>query len=386
MEHLSPSTGEGPVIRPVSRFPRGGAWTAVLACLACAPATHKPIDTPEFRAAARKGLEAYLRRVVGGDGQHAVKLADARLFREGHVYEVWKLTATLDGQPHDYALKLYPDEKLADRARSNYQAAQSVGWRLPEVVHRGPAEPYSRAPGVLMEYVPHTSLAEAISERLQKVPPAGAGEIAELYAGVGRALAEAHVKGRRPRRAGDLSASALARRLSEQCRTRSWCGRHAIERFKAAAKLPDAPEVTLVHGNLDEADVILDRSGTLTAFVDFDEAAYADAAQDVGSLLAHLLLVNPVTRQAVWGVPPPDPAESRACAEAFLAAYRRAAGITDGWAAFVERAKGTMWLRVGTLLFKLQDNVHARPLIDRLTRRKVELFATDPFRLLGIHM
>ena len=45
-----------------------------------------------------------------------------------------------------------------------------------------------------------------------------------------------------------------------------------------------------------------------------------------------------------------------------------------------------MWLRVGTLLFKLQDNVHARPLIDRLTRRKVELFATDPFRLLGIHM
>ncbi len=156
--------------------------------------------------------------------------------------------------------------------------------------------------------------------------------------------------------------------------------------MRGAAEVMDGPEVTFVHGDLYETQVVMDPAGGVATFLDFDECAYADPAMDVGSILAHILLVNPVTREAVMGIRNPMPKEFVAPAERLLQAYRTAAGLSDAaqWQGFVARAKGWMWVRIGALAAKLAHNVHGEKLVDLLRRSKVEPFGTDPFRLHAI--
>jgi len=165
------------------------------------------------------------------------------------------------------------------------------------------------------------------------------------------------------------------------------CGPHSVRRMYQVAPMLDGDMVTFVHGDLYESQIITEM-GKVTAFLDFDECAAADPAMDVGYMLAHILLINPVTRESVWGAPTPTSDEIVATTLAFLKAYRAAAKLDDAgaWDTFLRRSKGYMWVRIGVLVAKLEDNIHGKKLLDLIKRNKVEPFAVDPFDLHGIKL
>ena len=355
--------------------------TAVTALLlsACAQSADKPIDTPELRQAAAPGIKSYIARVVAG--ATAVK---AEPFSEGHMHETWKVTATVGEKTNAYAFKLFHEAKFAELDSRNYELARRFGWPVPADVHRGKATPYKDLPAALQEFIPGDSLARAVTARWNagKNTPA---DIAPMYGSLGAVLGEVHKKAVRPRKPGDISGAAQLLDLADLCQQFLWCGPHTQTTFKDIAKTIDGVEVTFVHGDLYETQVIMTPDGKLSKFLDLDEAGHGDPALDVGYVLAHVLLINPLSRQALWGIPNPGPEEQKATAEAFLSEYRKATGL-DGpdWAMFLDRAKAYMRLRVGRLMIKYHNNVHAKPLLDLVDKKKVMLFVMDPLADLGV--
>lgn len=366
------------MLRPVT-FLLAAAW---LAGCAAAPSGKPQLD-PARDSAARPNLQAYLARAVGG-GDKAVELTEAEQFLEGHVYETWRLKATVGGAPAEYTLKVFPDEAMAERDVASHRQARELGWPVPQDVARGPLLPYSPKFGSLRVYVPGDSLSMKLRARLRTGEAADKAAVATLYAQIGEALGRLHLAGRRARRDGDISGAAEMRELVERCGKESWCGPDTVKDMEAAAAKMDGEEVTFIHGDLYEAQVIVDDAGKLVSFIDLDEAGFGDPALDLGALLAHVLLVNPETRQARWGVANPEPEEVRATASALLEAYRLASGVGDAWPAFAARLPGYVRLRVGRLLLRLADNPHAKTMMKTLDKRKAALLAADPFTRFGV--
>ncbi len=347
--------------------------------LACAASTEKPVDTTALRSGAKPGLAQYLAKVVPG-----AKLIEATPFSEGHMHETWKLTADVGGEERMYALKLFgtPEEAAADGA--NYEAARAAGWPVADKVHRGSAAPYKEATAYLSAFVTGRSLAGAVTHgwNMGKNKPA---DVAALYAAVGKSLGALHKGTRRPRKPDDISGAAMMLELEELCRLVLWCGPSSQKFFKETAGTIDGTEVTFIHGDLYETQMILNDSGALAKYLDLDESGYGDPAMDVGYLVAHILLINPIARQTIQGIPNPGADEQKVTAEAFLKAYKAEAGI-DGpdWATFIDRVKAYMRLRVGRLMIKLFDNVHGKALLKLVDKKRVTLFVIDPFVDLGI--
>ncbi len=352
------------------------ALLSVAALAACASSAAKPVDTPELRKTAQPDLAAFLERAVGGDA----KLVKAEPFSEGFMHETWKLTAEVAGKQTAYALKIFEDEAAAKRDESNHRTARELGWPVPEDVVRGPAAPYKSLPSALLAFVPGESLAGAIQRLVKADEAAAPAAIAKVYGKLGERLGALHAKGKRARQQGDISGTAGMMELAERCDIERWCGPYATKQFRQGAEDLDGKEVTFVHGALHEAQIILNReTGDVASFVDLDEAGYGDPALDVGTVLSHMLLVNPVTREAAWGVAAPGAAELKASAEAFLGAYKASAGVAEGWEQFMSRVRGYMRVRVGRLLLQLRGNVHAKALIELVDKRKIALFVIDPF-------
>jgi aminoglycoside phosphotransferase (APT) family kinase protein len=346
----------------------------------CAASADKPIDTKELRTESKPGLAAYLAATVPG-----AKLTAAEPFGEGHMHETWKLTADVGGKQQIYALKLFRDDKQAKADAANYQAARDLGWPLPADVSRGSAKPYKDLPAYLSEFVPGRSLAKSVTHSWN-MGKNRAAEIAKFYAEIGTKLGALHKASMRARKPGDISGAALMLDLAELCLPLMWCGPHTHQTLKDVAKNIDGTEVAFIHGDLYETQMILDDSGSLATFLDLDEAGYGDPAMDVGYLLAHILLVNPIARQAIWGIPNPGVDEQKATAEAFLGSYKAAAGLEGpDWATFIDRTKAYMRLRVGRLMIKYNDNVHARELLNLVDKKKVTLFVVDPLVDLGVN-
>ncbi len=347
---------------------------------ACAASADKPVDTKELRAEAKPGLAAYIASAVPG-----AKLTAAEPFGEGHMHETWKLTAAVGGAEKIYALKLFPDDKEAKADAANYKAAREAGWPLPADVKRGSGKPYKDVPAYLSEFVPGRSLASSVTNswNLGKNRP---DEVAAFYATVGSKLGALHKASKRSRKPGDISGAAQMLDLAELCMPLMWCGPHTQGTLKETAKTIDGTEVAFIHGDLYETQMILDDKGKLSSFLDLDEAGYGDPTMDVGYLLAHILLVNPIARQTVWGIPNTGPEEQKATAEAFLGAYKAAAGVTGpDWATFIDRTKAYMRLRVGRLMIKYHQNVHAKALLKLVDKKKVTLFVVDPLVDLGVN-
>jgi len=352
----------------------------------CASPAGKPVDSPELRDAAKPALQGYLTRVVGKGDAAKAKLVSATPFKEGYTHETWKLVAEVGGETHIYVLKLFESEAAAKRDADSTAAARKLGWPVPGEVVRGTAEPYKPQPASLAEFVPGESIERAVQRRFEGGKAPAPDAVAALYAAVAQRLGKLHVAGRRKRAAGDLTGADQMRQIAEKCDIESWCGPHATKQFREKADLLDGEHVTFVHGALYETQVLLDtKTGELASFVDLDEAGWGDPATDLGSLLAHVLLVNPLVRKATWGVPEPEPAELKATGSAILAAYRKSSGLDDAaWAAFKPRVEGYMRVRIGQLLLQLRGNVHAKALIGLVDKRKVGLFAVDPFDIYEI--
>jgi len=347
------------------------------------PTTGKPtLDMVQEKAAQPK-LQAYLARVLGGEGKTA-KLTGAEQFVEGHVYETWRLQADVGGKPAEYTLKVFPGAAVAARDAENHQQARELGWPVPDDVVRGTLEPYSSKPGSLRVYVPGESLSMKLRARLQTGEGAEPAAVAALYAQVGEALGRLHAKGLRARKEGDISGAALVAELAKRCESEAWCGADTAKGLVAEAGELDAAQVTFIHGDLYESQVIVDDAGKLVSFIDLDEAGWGDPAIDLGSLLAHVLIVNAEARQAVMGAANPTPEELKATGTAILSAYQKAAGLGDAWPAFAGRVQTYMRTRVGQLLFRLGENPHAKPLIEQLDKKKAALLTARPFTRYGI--
>ena len=359
------------------------ACAVLLLVPACAGQASKPVDTPELRKEATPALQGYVARVLGAGGR-SVKLVRAEPFPEGFTHETWKLTVEVGGEARPYAFKLFESDAAAKHDAESHEAARGLGWPVPADAARGSAEPYKAAPAVLRDYVPGVSLAQYTAAHVKAGKPGP--ELAPALADLGRLLGGLHSKGMRPRQAGDIDGAAALTELVELCELEGWCGPYARKQLLEASKVVNGGEVTFVHGALHEQQVLLDEAtGKVVSLVDLDESGWGDPALDVGTLLAHLLLVNPVARERAMGVPNPDAAELKVCAEAFLGAYRKAAGLSDeAWRPYMERVKAYMRVRVGKLLLQLRDNVHAKQLIALVDKRKVALFVIDPFEEYGI--
>ncbi len=348
---------------------------------ACAAPAAKPVYSAKAEQAARPQLEAWLTAAVGGEGK-AVRLLEAEQFMEGHTYETWRLLAEVGGKEVAYSLKVYPTEARAKQVADLRAEAIGLGWPVPERVAGGMLTPYKQLPGSLRVFVHGESLALKVRAKVQTGTSTGA--IAALYGQVARRLGALHAKGRRPRKPEDRTAAEALKAFAERCQTKGWCSKETAKACTELAGEFDPPDVTFLHGDLYEGQIIFDESGELAAIVDLDEAGWGDPAADVGTLLAHVMLVNPVARKAEWGVADPDKGEVRATAEAVLSAYREGAGIGDDWAAFLGRVRGHMRLRVVHLLDKLEDNPHGKTLVDALRPKRRALLDADPFADYGL--
>ena len=169
------------------------------------------------------------------------------------------------------------------------------------------------------------------------------------------------------------------------CKQGGWCGKGAQGRLEKLASEMDKGKVTFVHGDLYESQVVLRADGKVAAFLDLDQAGYSDPAEDVGSLLAHIVLFNPWTRDIMWDVPDPRKEETQGAAEALLREYKVTSGLADGWPHFLGRVRGYMWLRLDHILKKLRGNPHAKDLMEELEVQKRGLATTDPFEDYGLN-
>jgi len=363
---------------------RGTVCSLLLAaalCAGCAAKTGKPVFDAKAENAAKPQLEAYLTRVVGGADQ-AVRLLEAEQFLEGHSHETWRLLAQVGTAEVGYSLKVFPDEATAKRVAEAYRQAEELGWPVPKGIAAGALTPYKPSQGSLREYVGGESLALKVRTKVQTGTSAAA--IAALYGKVARKLGELHAKGRRPRQDSDEKVADTLKAFGTRCSTEGWCSAETAKACEELAAEIDPPEVTFLHGDLYESQIIFDPADGLAAIIDLDQARWGDPAADLGALLAHVMLVNPMAREARWGVENPREGEVRATAEAILTAYREGSGAGDGWSALLKRTRAHMRLRVAHLIDSLKDNPHGKRLVEVLLDRRRDLADSDPFTRYGL--
>jgi aminoglycoside phosphotransferase (APT) family kinase protein len=356
----------------------------------------KPIIDAAKETAANAALATYVARVLPGTTVDGTKvttavLKDARAFDEGHHHETWNLTVEIDGvRLAKFALKIFPNAAQAEANAAQFRAAVAHEWPVPTEYARGAAEPYSTKPSLLMEFLSGGTLRTQVKRQFEREGQPDTAAIAAAYGAVGSALGALHKAHIRPRKAGaqgaDRSGAEPLKAMIARCETELWCGVDAKARLGFLASSIDSGPVTFVHGDLYEQQVIL-TSATASAapgvagFIDLDHAGFSDPASDVGQLLAHILLLNPRTRQASWSVPNPTPEETRETAESFLSAYRAAAELTADteWQELLKRSRGHMWNRFGHVLADLRGNPHAAALVQIIETDKTAIAASDPF-------
>ncbi len=105
---------------------------------------------------------------------------------------------------------------------------------------------------------------------------------------------------------------------------------------------------------------------------------------DLGSLLAHVLIIHPRTRWKSWGISDPTTDETQGVARKILEEYREGARIgDDAWPAFLERTRGWMWLRLNNVMVKYRKSEQAAELLKALEGLGAALTETDPLEALG---
>ena len=332
-------------------------------------------------------LESYLRRVLGDlEPAGSVDLVQARRFEEGHVNETWYLALDVDGRLDHAVLKIFPDVKAALENARYSSDARAHGWPVPTEIVRDTTMPYSARPSLLMEYIVGGSLRTHVRELHRSTAGGPTPEqVAALYAEVAGVLGYVHAKHLRERLPIDRADRPALEAMADRCAREGWCDEQAVRRLRGFAEHLDQAPVTFCHGDLYESQVILGEGGRFKAFIDLDDAGYADPASDLGSLLGHVLLFNPAARERTWQVPAPTEAELRATARGILEAYRQRGGVEPAdWPAFVRRARAYAWLRLGEVEVRYRGRERAKPLLEALGERRRELMATDPFETLGL--
>ena len=347
----------------------------------------KPLATAEFVAAAEPLLEAYLQRVLGGDEatSRKVQLVEASLFAEGHVNETWRITVDVDGDINHAALKIFTSPEAAATNAALFKLAHQSGWPVPTELVRGNTQPYSPRDSLLMEFMVGDTLRQQVAALFQGSPGATPApeEVADLYAEVGDVLGYLHKSHLRPRQASDPRDRPAMDAALARCFEEGWCDAAARERLLGLAEGLDQGPVTFCHGDLYESQIIMGKDDRVRAFIDLDAAGYGDPAKDVGQFLAHVVLVNPVSREAGWRIPAPSAEETARTAHQVLLAYRASAGLADAdWAAFIRRVQAHAWLRMATILVRYRGNPHARAMVDGLEAHKARLTAEDVLRRL----
>lgn len=369
---------------------------AIALCLAaCASApppvkSIKPVSSDELVDKAKPKLAAFLQRVLPGKEVHGkkaedVKLVEAKLFSEGHINETWKLVVEIDKRLVDLVLKVFPDQARGDANAAKYRTALAQEWPVPLEYVRDKALPYSERPCLLMEYITGGTLQTRIKRQFDKDGRIDVDAMVASYGSIGEELGRLHARNLRDRTDKDPSGKALMDGMIATCKKEGWCGPMAQERLgKLGAEMAKG-KVTFVHGDLYESQVVLRADRKVASFIDLDQSGYADPATDVGSLLAHVVLINPWTRDIMWDVADPTKEETKAVAEELLRAYKENANLDDEWPAFLERVKGNMWLRLHHVLDKLRGNVHAADLMEELEVQKRGLATSDPFEDYGLN-
>ncbi len=346
----------------------------------------KPEATDEVVTAAEPQLEQYLRRVLKDP---ALTLVQARLFSEGHINETWYLSYEREEVLESAVLKIFADAAAAEGNRVQYQRADERRWPIPDQLARGVATPYVERPALLMEFIAGGTLESRVKALFDNNRRPFPDEVAQLYGDVARAIGILHKDQRRARQPGDRSGRKAMTATIERCKAEGWCGEAAQRRFEALAEAIDSGPVTFIHGDLYESQVVLKPKGTkashiqVAAFLDLDESGMGDPAVDLGSLLAHVLVVHPRTRRQAWGIPDPTPAETQAVARRVLDQYREGARIADEhWAGFVTRVRGWMWIRLSNIIAKYAGSDHAAELLKTLSAVGPALTETDPLEAL----
>lgn len=358
----------------------------------CSPKHMKPVASAEVMVDKTPKLAAFVRKALKDetvDGQVVtdVSLTSADLFGEGHFHETWKLTADLGGgRNKDMVLKVFHAQDKADANAIHYGFAQQYGWPIPKEIARGAsANPLSDRPYLIMEFVAGGTLRKAVQDAIGAGGVGVADKVAALYAGLGTALGELHRKSLRKREKFDVSGVKALEALIEAGGKGGWCEPEVQDRLRKLLPALDGPQVAFSHGDLYESQLLMKPDGGVKAFIDLDTAHFDDQARDVGSMLAHLLIINPRTRKAAWGVAEPTAAETAASAKGFLAAYRAAADITDAaWPDLRARSKAFMWLRVHEVIEALGGSPHGAPVVEALVANRGAIFASDPFKDAGI--
>ena len=360
------------------------AWFVACATPTAPVSSIKPVASDALVDKAKPKLEAFLKRVLPGKEIHDkkiedVKLVEAKLFSEGHINETWKLVVEVDKRLVDLVLKIFPDAPRAEANAAQYRAALAHEWPVPMEYVRDKALPHSDRPSLLMEYITGGTLQTRIKRQFDKDNKMDEDKTIASYEAIGESLGALHAKNLRDRKEGDRSGKKLLEDMITTCKKEGWCGPMARERLTKLAAEMDKGKVTFTHGDLYESQVVLRADGKVASFLDLDQSGYADPAIDVGSLLAHIVLINPWTRDIMWDVADPSKRETKEAAEALLGAYKANAGLGDDWPHFLGRVKGYMWLRLHHVLGKLRGNVHAAELMEELEVQKRGLATTDPF-------
>jgi len=357
-----------------------------VAAAGCAPTHIKPVDTAEVRADRTPKVAALLRRVmmdetVDGQVVTTVSLKSAKLFAEGHVHETWRLDVDLGDRSKEMVLKVFKDQRKADENAVHYGFAQQYGWPIPlEIVRGTSAAPLTDRPFLIMEFVVGGTLRSAVAEALGRGGDAGVQAVAQLYGGLGAALGGLHRKSLRKRERFDVSGRKALDNVLVACAEQGWCGGPVRERLQGLLPALDGGRVAFVHGDLYESQLLMGEEGEIRAFIDLDTARFDDQARDVGSVLAHLLVINPRARQASWGVPDPTLEETEASARAFWRAYAASAGVPEeGRKDLMDRSRAYMWVRVYELMGALGGSSHGKAVHDMLLAQRVAIFVSDPF-------
>ena len=369
-------------MNPLNRF-RCAALATALVLVGCAGGgTYKPVASAEFVRGAKGGLEGFIQSLPNsGPG---ARLQEATLFSDGFYHESWRLTYSFDGKRITIALKIFPNEENAQRSLKNYAAARAAGWPLPKEIYRGTVAPYQAKPGLVMEYIKVPTLAAYARDRADEKTTDLEG-VRVRYEGLGATLGKAHLAGLRTVR-GDKKALEDIDDLLERCEFDFWCGPKSMQRFEELkSKILKGP-ITFIHGDLFEAHVSVRDDGFVKAFLGMHHGSEGDPARDVGTLLAHTLIINPIARELIYGVPNSTPEEAKLAAESFLRGYRVGFDhkVQLEWDYFMSRAVGYAWLRVGELLMKLEGNPHTEALVRLVNQKKAALFVLDPLEKYGV--
>lgn len=353
-----------------------------LALGACASPRVKPAEKSSAQAAAPEALARYVELLLPGKSLDEKKIGKVRLLKAkkagaGHVHETWFLTVDLDGNTRRLVLKVFANAEDANNNSRAYEWAKKLGVVMPdEVARSADTKPYNDRPSLVTVFIPGGTLSMHVVQ--QAAQGNDVAKIAGLYADAGKGIGSMHKGSSRARGADDSKGGEALQAVAKQCAEQGWCTPERAEQLKGMAGNLDSEQVAFVHGDLYEGQIIMNPKGGLRAVIDLDEAAIAEPARDVGSMLAHILIINPLTRQADWGVANPSAEESKASAQAFLKSYREAAGLGDGWPALLARAEGYMWLRVARYTANLTGDKAAKAVREILEAKRGEIFASDP--------